>query len=345
MGVRFRKSIKLGGGVRINLSKSGVGYSWGVPGYRHTKTAKGRTRKTYSIPGTGLSYVTEKGKDKKKQTTDSKTKIMPRESKKKGEDLEYSDIASAEIKNFQSGDYENIIRDISRIILLDNIATILSLCLLLFFAPNKMFIFVGGAGVIMKIFVRTKMKFNFEYEMDEDSKTKYNERMGAWKKLDSSCAVWQIVSQANIENTKASGGASRNIRREKIRISNKAPFYINTDVKIIVLHLKKEKIILLPDKILILQNGKIGVEDYENTRIRIGTTYCNEYNTVEKDATVVEYTWQYINKNGEPDKRYSKNRKIPVCKYGKILITSKSGINTELQCSNYKLTDELNNLF
>ena len=50
MGFRFRKSIKLGGGFRINLSKSGIGYSWGVPGYRITKTATGRTRHTYSIP-------------------------------------------------------------------------------------------------------------------------------------------------------------------------------------------------------------------------------------------------------------------------------------------------------
>ena len=59
MGLRFRKSINLGGGFRINLSKSGVGYSWGVKGYRVTKTASGRTRKTYSIPGTGISWVDE----------------------------------------------------------------------------------------------------------------------------------------------------------------------------------------------------------------------------------------------------------------------------------------------
>ena len=59
MGFRLRKSINLGGGVRINLSKSGVGYSWGTKGFRVTKTANGKTRKTYSIPGTGISYVDE----------------------------------------------------------------------------------------------------------------------------------------------------------------------------------------------------------------------------------------------------------------------------------------------
>ncbi|GAA0063623.1 DUF4236 domain-containing protein [Clostridium sp. CTA-1] len=59
MGFRYRKSINLGGGFPINLSKSGVGYSWGVPGYRVTKTANGKLRKTYSISGTGVSYVEE----------------------------------------------------------------------------------------------------------------------------------------------------------------------------------------------------------------------------------------------------------------------------------------------
>ena len=61
MGLRYRKSMKLPGGFRVNLSKSGVGYSWGVKGYRVTKTAKGTTRTTTSIPGTGLSHVKESG--------------------------------------------------------------------------------------------------------------------------------------------------------------------------------------------------------------------------------------------------------------------------------------------
>lgn len=59
MGWKFRKSINLGGGFRINFSKSGVGYSWGRKGYRVTKTAKGKIRTTITIPGTGISYSKE----------------------------------------------------------------------------------------------------------------------------------------------------------------------------------------------------------------------------------------------------------------------------------------------
>lgn len=67
MGWRFRKSIDILGLFRINFSKSGIGFSWGVPGYRVTKMANGRTRKTVSVPGTGISHVSESGSKKKSQ--------------------------------------------------------------------------------------------------------------------------------------------------------------------------------------------------------------------------------------------------------------------------------------
>lgn len=67
MGIRYRKSINLGGGARMNLSKSGIGFSVGTKGARLTKTAKGTTRSTLSIPGSGISYVSETGKSGKRQ--------------------------------------------------------------------------------------------------------------------------------------------------------------------------------------------------------------------------------------------------------------------------------------
>ena len=64
MGFRFRKSKKIGP-FRVNVSKSGIGWSVGTKGFRYTKRADGKTQKTYSIPGTGISYVDVKGKNKK----------------------------------------------------------------------------------------------------------------------------------------------------------------------------------------------------------------------------------------------------------------------------------------
>lgn len=62
MGRRYRKSIKLGP-LRINLSKSGVGYSVGNKFYRVTKKANGGMRTTATLPGTGISDVKNYSKD------------------------------------------------------------------------------------------------------------------------------------------------------------------------------------------------------------------------------------------------------------------------------------------
>lgn len=56
MGFRFRKSLNLGP-LRINFSKSGIGYSVGNKFARVTKKANGGVRTTSTIPGTGFSHV------------------------------------------------------------------------------------------------------------------------------------------------------------------------------------------------------------------------------------------------------------------------------------------------
>jgi len=55
MALRLRKSIKIGGGFRINLSSRGIGTSWGVPGFR-VSTGPAGSRAHFGVPGTGLHW-------------------------------------------------------------------------------------------------------------------------------------------------------------------------------------------------------------------------------------------------------------------------------------------------
>lgn len=70
MGFRFRKSVKIAPGVKLNLSKSGGSLSIGGRGATVNLSNKG-VRSRYSIPGTGLSYVTQTSSGKTKQNTTS----------------------------------------------------------------------------------------------------------------------------------------------------------------------------------------------------------------------------------------------------------------------------------
>ena len=56
MGFRFQRRIRIAPGVRLNLSKSGIGGSVGRTGLRLGVDAKRRKYFSVGLPGTGLSY-------------------------------------------------------------------------------------------------------------------------------------------------------------------------------------------------------------------------------------------------------------------------------------------------
>lgn len=65
MAWRFRKSIRLPFGFRLNFTKSGIGWSWGFPGFRVGRDTAGRIVRTISIPGMGIYDRTAIRKGKK----------------------------------------------------------------------------------------------------------------------------------------------------------------------------------------------------------------------------------------------------------------------------------------
>jgi len=56
MPFRFRRSIRILPGLRLNLGKRGASVSVGVRG-AHLTVGHGQVRETVGLPGTGLSYT------------------------------------------------------------------------------------------------------------------------------------------------------------------------------------------------------------------------------------------------------------------------------------------------
>jgi len=76
MSIRFRRSMKIAPGVRLNFSKSTLGLSFGIPGARVSVNTRGDVYTSAGIPGTGLysvertSLKARKGRSKKPQPGD-----------------------------------------------------------------------------------------------------------------------------------------------------------------------------------------------------------------------------------------------------------------------------------
>ena len=156
MGWRYRKSINLGLGFRINLSKSGIGYSWGFPGYRTTKLANGGTRQTYSLPGTGISYVEQQGKRGNNQVNyDENSNLIT------GETKIFENIPIDDIKK-----NDPILKEINKVVLLNRLANIL-LFLALFVVVHPAFSLAFIFGIVLKIIILTSMKIKIYYVFDD----------------------------------------------------------------------------------------------------------------------------------------------------------------------------------
>ena len=114
MGLRFRKSIKLLPGVKLNLGTKSASVSVGKKGIHQSFSTTGRTTTSIGIPGTGVSYVKSvnmksafkklfkgKGKDKDAKPADEKkadTKAAAASSKELKEAQETYEAYRAQIE-------------------------------------------------------------------------------------------------------------------------------------------------------------------------------------------------------------------------------------------------------
>lgn len=78
MGWRYRKSIKILPGVRLNLNKKSRSISIGGKGFHTTFSSTGRVTKTVGIPGTGLYHTTSKTRKKSQNRANRPVEHSPR---------------------------------------------------------------------------------------------------------------------------------------------------------------------------------------------------------------------------------------------------------------------------
>ncbi len=344
MGFRFRRSINLGGGFKINLSKSGIGYSWGTKGYRISRTARGTTRRTYSIPGTGISYVDESGSRSNRNRNQRRNQSrITQPSHRQFPQPTYNQtpertIESADISQFKEAEEGTVSNALERTIRLNFLGTIL-LCGLFLIPVNPILVLIPIIGTILKIAAYTAGRVTLEYNFEPEKEDEHTRRIDAWQLLADGKKEWQVLSEQFNNNRKVNAGAGRSLKRISCKIEKGHPYYIKTNVDTIqiILH-NKERLIILPDKVFFVRRRKVGMIDYSDFRISVSSVRFVETDPIPKDAQVVGYTWQYVNKNGTPDQRFKNNKQIPLCLYGQVFLRSSSGLNVELQISNIQNT-------
>lgn len=336
MGFRYRKSINLGGGFRINLSKSGVGYSWGTKGYRVTKKAGGGVRKTISIPGTGISYTKDYGGESKSRRN-GQTASPGQQGNNSHNANNYYDtqyLENGNVENLVSEGLEEMLESANKSLSLWNLKNVLFWVTLIIGTAYPL-VWVGTvACIVFHYYLKKNAVIDLDYTLDYDQVAEVSTRMTPLSRIAESDKIWWISQTSRVIDTKYSGGATSSVKRRNCKASTQIPFPFTTNSNAVAFKSGQETLIFLPDKLFIIQGSTIGALDYSDVSIKMHQLRFHESESVPNDAEIVGYTWEYVNKSGGPDKRFKNNRKIPVCLYGEMEVRSPNGLNTDIMFSN-----------
>lgn len=350
MGLYIRKSINIGP-VRFNLSKSGVGLSAGVKGFRFGAGPRGN----YVHMGRGgLYYRTTLPSSPASRLSpappgSSHQHQIPTGTHAPLEDIESSDVAqmvdssSRELLDELNGKRVKTrlwpaVAVASTILLGWGSISHLSMWLLALLAV------AGAIGTYIAhardILGKTVILF---YDFDADMAAAYAQLHSAANQIANRAATWHIEASGKVHDRKYHAGASDVIRRKSTFVRKSEPPYVKTNIETIAVGVGRQTLYFFPDRVLVYDANGVGAVGYSDLRVNVAATRFIESDPIPRDAEVVGRTWKYVNKSGGPDRRFKDNKELPICRYEVIALSSQTGLNEVLQLSRCGSGDDFAN--
>ena len=342
MGWYFRKSKSVGP-FRVNFSKSGMSFSTGVKGARMSFGPRGTF---VNVGGNGIYYRKKLGSSSKGNSTRSKTYVQ-NGSAQYAENYNQTVDAITVQEQTQGISVTNqaIVKDIKRARLLNWLWVALSVILLACVGWWTAIIMLAFRVLLPRFF-----RAEVNYELDAEAENEWEKFAEFFSSLKACKKLWVIETSQSVMNTKTNAGAGRNLTRSQMTLkqtkaNRSIGFGVYSNSPCIKLKGKQCTILFLPCDVIIKKGTHIVACSYENLEIRTGTTNFIETDPVPKDATVIRYTWQFVNKDGSADRRYANNRQLPVCQYGRIMLQAGDQIGIEIHVSNAATTASIGPAF
>ncbi len=335
MGFYLRKSLRVGP-IRFNLSKSGIGVSAGIKGFRVGTGPRGN----YIHMGRGGIYYRKTFAHSSKTDTPSPqeytppaTTHTPMEEVESGNVLHMTDSSSAELltelnskrKKWRIWPATAIISILTVVIAASNNLPIwLTILILVFLLGLTIFAYYRDQ------LAKSTVLF---YKLDSAPEKDYQSFHSAFDELKSCNKIWHIEAQGDVTDRKYHAGASTLIKRKLISLTKGQPPFVKTNISVPTIPVGRQKLYFFPDRLLVFDTNGVGAVGYEMLKINVSETRFIEDEGVPRDSQIVDKTWKYVNKKGGPDKRFKDNREIPIALYEEIHFASSSGLNELIQLS------------
>lgn len=182
-----------------------------------------------------------------------------------------------------------------------------------------------------------------KYDVDEsvtaDVMTLYEKLCQSFEQLLTSQKIWEQTSKMQNMEAKSSAGSLVNLKETNFGVG--VFNYIKSKFDVPIIPVGNQLLYLYPEyTVLSTSPSHFEVIDYTNISMIYSPIRFNEPGFYPTDAEKIGTTWEYVNKNGSPDKRYANNRQIAIVRYGGINLTIKGKMTVTFQVSNANLADD-----
>lgn len=177
-----------------------------------------------------------------------------------------------------------------------------------------------------------------QFDADDAAQRTYGSLIRAYEALRSCTVVWDVTSDRDTNRVAERTTASRVVERRRVSLDYSKSDLIRFGGRALrFANANGEDILIYPGVILMQRaDGAFALLDLREVGVESETTHFIEDEQVPSDAEVVGKTWAKANKDGSPDRRFNGNYQIPVCLYGRIRLTSPTGLTEEYQFSNVR---------
>ena len=335
MGLSFFRSFSKGP-LRVNVSSSGVGLSFGLKGARVSVGPRG----TYvSFQQGGFRYRRKLSEDKKKYQPPPAAAPVPAASFTTPGHIHTASAAELQDSSLTEllQEFQSRASRFSLFVPALLVLTALTLYLM-FWVSHALGIgtFTAGALLLIPLWSWDKDRRSavLIYDIDEPTlQERWTLANTAGEALAGCDMVFHIYSQVASHDKKYTAGADFSVQRTRVRaVQGSLPFLV-TNIEPWSIPAGPQKLIFLPDFLLIQEGSIVGGVPYSRLRAEAYGQKFVEEERVPSDTEVVDRTWQYVNKKGGPDRRFSNNPMYPVVHYGKLELASTDGVHIVLNTS------------
>lgn len=197
------------------------------------------------------------------------------------------------------------------------------------------------AFVLVRFLERRRRRFLLMFDLGSEELTRYQRLASALGDLSTSGVLRGVKLVGHHPGSAPGSGGTRSLSFEPAALTMAAPPHIVTNLVPWCLATQGMQLYFFPERVLIRSRGRFASLAYDALDLAVHASNFVWHDALPHDAQVVGHAWLHARRDGGPDRRFQRNRQIPLVRTAYITLKSATGLEVVLQTTRSEAADAI----